>query len=59
MILLVKGNGFLYNMVRILVGTLLSVNEGRIAVSEPDDLLASKNRPRRAHVPAQAIWTVP
>lgn len=43
-ILLVKGNGFLYNMVRILVGTLLSVNEGRIAVSELDDLLASKNR---------------
>ena len=26
-ILLVKGNGFLYNMVRILVGTLLGVNE--------------------------------
>lgn len=43
-ILLVKGNGFLYNMVRILVGTLLSVNEGRIAVSDLDDLLASKNR---------------
>lgn len=43
-ILLVKGKDFLYNMVRILVGTLLSVNEGRIAVSELDDLLASKNR---------------
>ena len=43
-ILLVKGNGFLYNMVRILVGTLLSVNEGRIAVSELDALLASRNR---------------
>lgn len=43
-IILVKGNGFLYNMVRILVGTLLSVNEGRIAVSELDQLLLSRNR---------------
>lgn len=43
-ILLVKGNGFLYNMVRILVGTLLSVNEGRITASELDALLASRNR---------------
>lgn len=43
-IILVKGNGFLYNMVRILVGTLLSVNEGRIAVSELDALLQSRNR---------------
>lgn len=52
-ILLVKGNGFLYNMVRILVGTLLSVNEGRIAVSELDDILASRDR-TRAGVTAQA-----
>lgn len=37
-------NGFLYNMVRILVGTLLSVNEGRITASELDALLASRNR---------------
>ena len=44
MILLVKGNGFLYNMVRILVGTLLSVNEGRITASELDALLASRYR---------------
>lgn len=52
-ILLVKGNGFLYNMVRILVGTLLSVNEGRIAVSELDALLESRNR-RLAGITAQA-----
>ncbi len=52
-IILVKGNGFLYNMVRILVGTLLSVNEGRIAVSELDELLASRNR-LLAGVTAQA-----
>ena len=40
----VCANGFLYNMVRILVGTLLSVNEGRITASELDALLASRNR---------------
>lgn len=43
-IVLVKGNGFLYNMVRILIGTLLSVNEGRIALSEIDTVLESRNR---------------
>lgn len=52
-ILLVKGNGFLYNMVRILVGTLLSVNEGRIALSELNEILASRDR-LRAGITAQA-----
>jgi tRNA pseudouridine38-40 synthase len=51
--LLVKGNGFLYNMVRILVGTLLSVNEGRIGLSELDALLESRDR-TRAGITAQA-----
>lgn len=40
----VSGDGFLYNMVRILVGTALSVSDGRI---RPDDFFAiidSKNR---------------
>lgn len=40
----VTGNGFLYNMVRILVGTLLKVNEGRLAVDELDALIASCDR---------------
>lgn len=52
-ILLVKGNGFLYNMVRILVGTLLGVNEGRFAVSDLDAILESHNR-ACAGVTAQA-----
>jgi tRNA pseudouridine38-40 synthase len=34
-IILVKGNGFLYNMIRIMVGTLLDVSEKRIS---PDDI---------------------
>ena len=45
-ILLVKGDGFLYNMVRILVGTLFGVNEGGIKLSELDEILAAKNRLR-------------
>ncbi|HAJ98378.1 MAG TPA: tRNA pseudouridine(38-40) synthase TruA [Ruminococcus sp.] len=42
--MLVKGNGFLYNMVRILVGTLLDVNEGRIPIEQLDEIMAEKNR---------------
>lgn len=51
-VIFVKGNGFLYNMVRILVGTLLSVNEGRIALDELDLLLRSRDR-LRAGITAQ------
>ena len=42
--MLVKGDGFLYNMIRIIAGTLLDINEGKI---EPDDMpriLAAKDR---------------
>lgn len=41
---LVKGDGFLYNMVRILVGTLLDVNEGYILPNKIPDILVAKNR---------------
>ena len=44
--MLVKGDGFLYNMVRIMVGTLLDINEGRIPLEELDDIIASGNRLR-------------
>ncbi len=44
--MLVKGNGFLYNMVRIMVGTLLEVNEGKITPDEIDAILASGDRLR-------------
>ncbi len=43
-ILTVSGNGFLYNMVRIMVGTLLRVNSGKISVSDLPDIISSKNR---------------
>jgi tRNA pseudouridine38-40 synthase len=41
---LVKGDGFLYNMVRILVGTLLDVNEGYISPDQIPDILNAKDR---------------
>lgn len=43
-IITIKGNGFLYNMVRIIVGTLIEVGEGK---KEPDDIrkiLENKDR---------------
>lgn len=40
------GDGFLYNMVRIIAGTLLYVGKGRIAVNDIPDILASQERIR-------------
>ncbi len=40
----ISADGFLYNMVRILVGTLLWVCEGKIDPAEVPKILASKNR---------------
>ena len=42
--MLVKGDGFLYNMVRIMIGTLLDVNEGKIAPDAIPQILASGKR---------------
>lgn len=42
--ILVKGNGFLYNMVRILVGTLLDINEGRIKIDEIESIMKARDR---------------
>jgi len=38
------GNGFLYNMVRIIVGTLLEVGEGKRPPDEIAEILAAKDR---------------
>jgi tRNA pseudouridine38-40 synthase len=37
-------NGFLYNMVRILAGTLVYISEGKISVSDLPGILEGKNR---------------
>lgn len=43
-ILTVSGDGFLYNMVRIMVGTLLFVNEGKIDESDIPEIIEKKDR---------------
>jgi tRNA pseudouridine38-40 synthase len=40
----VAGDGFLWNMVRTIVGTLVEVGQGRIAVAEMAGILAARNR---------------
>ena len=38
------GNGFLYNMVRIIVGTLLEVSEGRLSAADLPSVIAGGKR---------------
>lgn len=40
----VKGDGFLYNMVRIMVGTLLDINSGKIEKESIPAIIESKSR---------------
>ena len=42
--LLISGDGFLYNMVRIITGTLLEVNEGRIPRGDIPRIIAARDR---------------
>lgn len=42
----ITGDGFLYNMVRIVTGTLVAVATGRIAADSVKDILASRHRTR-------------
>ena len=40
----IEGNGFLYNMVRIIVGTLVQVGCGKLRPEQVKDILEAKNR---------------
>ena len=40
----ITGNGFLYNMVRIIVGTLLEVGKGAIPAEEIPVILSARDR---------------
>ncbi len=42
----VAADGFLYNMVRIMAGTLIAVAEGKILADEIDDIISSCDRAR-------------
>ena len=55
-VLEVEGNGFLYNMVRIIVGTLVDIGRGRINESLKD-IINSKNRGKCGHTaPAHGLF---
>lgn len=41
-----KGNGFLYNMVRIITGTILYVGIGKIELEDINEIILSKDRSR-------------
>jgi tRNA pseudouridine38-40 synthase len=43
-VITVTADGFLYNMVRIIVGTLVEVGKGKIPVEELETILAQRNR---------------
>jgi len=45
----VTGNGFLYNMVRIIAGTLIDVGRGKIPVEDITEIIDSKDRKRGGH----------
>ncbi len=51
------GNGFLYNMVRIITGTLLDVNFGKKDIKDLRNIILSKERRCAGHkAPAQGLY---
>jgi tRNA pseudouridine38-40 synthase len=53
----VSGDGFLYNMVRIMVGTLLHVNEGKLSEGAVEKLLLTRDRTLAGRtVPPQGLY---
>ncbi len=53
----VEADGFLYNMVRIMAGTLLFVNEGKIGSGELAGIIASKDRKKAGKTaPAHGLY---
>lgn len=54
-----RGNGFLYNMVRIIVGTLLRVGSGRLEPDEMPQILAACDRGRAGETaPAHGLTLI-
>ena len=53
----VTGDGFLYNMVRIIVGTLVDVGFGKISTSEMEEIIKSCKRENAGHTaPACGLY---
>ena len=54
----INGNGFLYNMVRIMVGTLLKVGMGMIEPIQVKQILEARDRTRAGHKAAACGLTL-
>ena len=55
----VTGDGFLYNMVRIIVGTLVEVGQGKKSAEDIPAILQSADRQRAGHTaPPQGLYLV-
>lgn len=55
----IYGDGFLYNMVRIIVGTLLDVGQGKIESCDIEKIILSKDRTKAGKtVPAHGLYLV-
>ncbi len=53
----VSGDGFLYNMVRIMTGTLVDIGSGKIFPQQLPGIIASKDRGRAGHTaPPQGLY---
>lgn len=53
----IKGDGFLYNMVRIIVGTLVEVGRGRLQAEEIPQIIESRDRGRAGFTaPPQGLY---
>ena len=53
----ISGNGFLYNMVRIIVGTLIEVSSGKLSPSEIPEIILSGDRSMAGYtVPACGLY---
>lgn len=56
-IITIAADGFLYNMVRIIAGTLLAVGKGRIMPGQINEILESKNRKNSGEtLPAKGLF---
>ncbi|WP_419024993.1 tRNA pseudouridine(38-40) synthase TruA [Emergencia sp.] len=55
----ITGDGFLYNMVRIIAGTLVEVGQGKINPQEISAVIMSKERQRAGHTaPPEGLYLV-
>lgn len=53
----IEGNGFLYNMVRIIIGTLVEIGSGKLKSDSISYIIHSKNRGRAGHTaPPQGLY---